>query len=227
MPRTAVTLPAVLAPLLAAPALASASVDYALGIDFALQVHSTSVGVDFTDRSRASLDLNTLGVSWYEPLTERLEGGLELGYAEVTQSGEPLLAGRSPDGYFAGVLLRLSAYDSASLRVVLDTRYRYLDVEDTSEDPTVRLKWRTAQAGARLATPVARGLWAFGRAYYATLDGERLVRGSVERTTDFNARDGLGYALGLAVDLGREGDVSVQWEEGYASGVTLSFSRRF
>lgn len=233
MPRALLHTAAALALFAAAlPASAATRVGLAgfaetSGIDFALNVQSTTLGVQYADQSRADFDLNMLGVSWYETLAERLDGGIELGYAELTQSGDPLLAGRSPDGYFAGVLLRLHAYDSAALRLTLDAGYRYLDLEDNSADPGLRLKWQTARAGLRAATPVSQGLWAFGRAYYAATDGERLVRGQVDNTSDFKQQHGLGYALGLAVDLGREGDVSVQWEEGHASGVTLSFSRRF
>jgi hypothetical protein len=182
---------------------------------------------EYTGGTMADTSVARVTLDWYEPIGTNTELGIFAGASELTQRDRPLTAGVEAQGYHGGVGARGRLFDTTSLHLTWDLRYRYDRVEsDDDPDQSLTIAWYTSQAQLGAALPLGRATLVAGTTY-ATVDGEERARGVVNATTDFETGAHTGGYAGIELHVGGDGFVGATAYGGEARGVTLYFARRY
>ena len=100
-------------------------------IEFSLAIQNLTTDFKFpTNTYEVEVDL--LGISWYESFSKHFHAGLEIGYIDMSQINNPLVSAQFSSGQFAGVLFRVIPIDQTYISLNLNLNYRYTKTEANS-----------------------------------------------------------------------------------------------
>ncbi len=208
----------------AALVAAAPAVGLAQPLDFRAVVSRETADLDYDDGRTVETRETRVGVELWEPLAERVEGGVILGLNWVNQDGDPATEGEEPDGGFGGLRVRGDVPLGGGLAVEGAAGWQYHRASADASGGDVTLSWYTADARAGLAFTQAAVTLA-GGAMVAHTDGERRVDG--RETVDFDGDDTLGGYLRASFATAGRGRIELRAASGPWTGVSITFARRF
>lgn len=196
-----------------------------LPLDFSVRFARDEL--DLVGNGAGDTTIDRVGIAWRERYGDRIELGLFLDYAALTQENNPVTAGRELTGYHAGVSLDADLLRLGRAALFLRAGLGYLRVDDDTPTQSIVLSWTqpTLRIGAR--GPIAGGLRAYGGVRYGTIDGEERLSGATNATTSLEEDDRVGGFAGLELALERGGYVGVSAETGPDRSVGIYFGRAF
>lgn len=194
-------------------------------LDFSLRFARHKL--DLAGNGARDTTLDRVGIGWRERYGERVQLGLFLEYASLTQENAPVTAGRELTGYHAGVSLDADLARLGPAALFLRATLGYLRVDDDDADQSVVISW--TQPALRLGArgPLGARLRGYGGIRYGVIDGEVRLSGAENETRAFEEDDRVGGFAGLELLLEREGYVGVAAETGPDRTVSVYFGRDF
>lgn len=195
-------------------------------VDFSLRFARTKIPLDYAGRTNDTTS-RWFGFSLREKVSKRVTLGMYGGYAWLTQTGNPLMAGIELDGFHAGFSLHgvLIEGRRASLYGALD--YGYQKADHKGDTQAVVIDWAQPQAQLGVMLTPARHLRLYGGGSYGKIDGEERASGTVNHTLSFERGAQSGGFLGLDLNVETDGYIGVEARSGLVRGVEIYFKRRF
>ena len=222
----------ILALLCCAPAMAwgaepltSASTD--LSLDFSVRVGKARHNFDYAGGTKADTRLEWLGVAWYEQVAPRVQLGLAGGKLLLTQTGNTATVGMEPDGYYAGIDVRVALLETSVVQLFVHASYAYQRVKQENAGETVTLTWYEPRVQIGAAVAAAPRLRLFGGGRWNALDGQQRITGPTPQTVDFDADREVGGFAGLEFAVERDGFVGLEGRSGAGRGGEIYFKKLF
>ena len=195
-------------------------------LDVAIEIGGNRMDLDFAgDRRDTRFDF--IEVRWYERLLSHLDGGVTLGYLDVSQAANPLPAAQSTSGQFLEVGLRAYVYQSDFLELVSDIRYRYSSTSGSLSGQDIDWSWHQGSIGLQTALLIASRVRFTAGISATTIDGEQTATGPVTQITDFGEEKSLSAHAGARLTLDHTGHVGIEISSGSLRGGRIYFQRWF
>jgi hypothetical protein len=198
-----------------------------LSLDFSVRIGKARYDFDYADGTAAESRLEWLGVSWYEQVAPRVQLGLSGGKLLLTQTGNAATAGMEPDGYYAGIDLRVVLLQTSALQLFAHASYAYQRVKHKSAGDSVTLTWYDPRLQIGAAVSATPRLRLFGGGRWNALDGQQRITGAAAQTLDFEADRAVGGFAGPELALEREGFVGIEARSGAGNGGEIYFKKLF
>ncbi|GMR16030.1 MAG: hypothetical protein BMS9Abin31_0331 [Gammaproteobacteria bacterium] len=195
-------------------------------IEFSLSVQGQSSNFKFsttTDKVKS----DQIGISWYEPFSKYFQGGLEVGYIEMSQINNPVLSSQFTSGQYAGLLLRFLPVDKPNLSVLLNLNYRYTRTKGATTTQTTQFAWHETVFSSEIQFHPVEQISLFLAAEYQLLNGEQRDSSTITKISLFSENKQEGYRIGLNFMPYRTGIIGVEWFSGFRDGGRLYFKRIF
>ena len=109
-------------------------------IEFSLSVQNQTTHFDFPANTY-QVKSDQVGISWYESFNKYFQGGLELGYVDMSQIDNPLASAQFSSGQYFGILLRFLPLDYPLASLTLNLNYRYNNTEAKSTNQNSEFAW--------------------------------------------------------------------------------------
>lgn len=208
--------------LLVATPLAAESPRILVGMNIAGHELDLNFGNQTRDTSIDSLD-----IYWYEKLSSRIEGGLVLGYLEITQVDNPIEAGQAMAGEYLGITLRINLLQASRFYVFTDFRYRYSSADRALSGQEVDWQWHQGwiELGTELGLGDSLALTASGG--IMRISGRERATGAVTQVTSFDSADSAYARAGLKLLLDPYSHVGIEGSTGAIAGGRIYFQRYF
>jgi len=193
----------------------------------ALHIQATRIDLAYPADVVRKTEFSSLSLYWEEPLASWLEGHIEIGALDVTQSSNPIAEGQSTSGHTLALGLRFHLYRSNALQLHTDLNYQYADTRANPSGQGVELSWHqvSAQVGADIhlfqysyLTLVAGAL---------AIDGKEQATGAVNSTLEFNEQQQTFGKVGILIGLDHESHIGLEVSSGAISGGHIYFQRWF
>ncbi len=181
------------------------------------------------DNTRPDVSTTTewVGFSFFSRLNSQIEGGLLLGYSFASQENAALTAGMNLSGAHLGVALRIPLIEHPDLRVSLDSRYVYQNVDDNIGAQSVRLVWHTYDVGLSIAKHLTPLFGIYGGILYGSADGTETASGTLTQTRSFKSHPEAERIAGIFINSGLDGSIGIYAHSGLRDGIDLVFTRRY
>jgi len=178
--------------------------------------------------ARFDTTVERIGITWRERYGARLQLGFTGGYSALTQTNNPVTAGRELDGYHAGVLLDFDVLRSERAALFFNAAWLYQHVDDDDGTQRIVLSWSEPSARFGAGALLGGGLWVYGGVRHGIIDGRQRLSGAVNETQPIEQTDRTGGFAGLELVLDREGGYAgLTAESGPDRSVGVYFGRRF
>ncbi len=200
--------------------------NHASTLDFSLRFARHKVPLDYANRVQDSTS-RWLGVSLREKAGERVTLGMYGGYAFLTQTNNPVTAGKELDGYHAGFTLHGLLLEGQRVSLYGSLEYIYQKMDHMNDLQTVVIDWVQSQAQIGVMVNLVRPWRLYGGGTYGKIDGEERASGSVNHTLSFERGAKSGGFLGLDLNVETDGYVGVEYRSGLMRGGEIYFKRRF
>lgn len=195
-------------------------------IEFSLSLQNQTTLFNFTNKNH-QVEIDQLGVNWYEPFSETFQGGLEFGYLDVTQRDSSLTSAEFSSGEYYGILLRFLPINTSFATLRLNLNYRYNKTESINTAQNLEFMWGETLISSELEFHPFDKLGLLLAAEYQNLSGEQHDFGNVLQIVDFTTSKNAGYRLGIHFKPDPTANIGLQWITGYKEGVRIHFMRRF
>jgi len=196
-------------------------------LDFAVEFANSKSVFHYKDGTSADTTLRSLGVTWYERMSPRVELGLYGGHAFLAQTGNVTTAGIEPDGYYAGIGVRAVLAQTRPLQLFFHATYSYQRVSKNDSLQSVTLSWDQPQAQLGVAFAPVGPLRAYGGISWGRIDGQERATGTTTRTINFETRRHSGGFAGLDFAVEQDGYVGMEAHAGLDRGAEIYFKKRF
>ncbi len=217
--------------LLAFLSCAATAADLAIGIPpggIGVDLHLARDEFDLSDDGlSADTRLSRAGITLSETVGDGLSIGLLLGYASVSQRGQPLTAGMRFTGNYIGVDLHGAIPLGQRLRIGLGGQFLYHWLRDRIDGQKVELEWAQADATLTLQADLTPSLTAYAGPLWSTIDVDQQASGGVNETLALVNDRTSGGVAGLLLEVDWRGWIGLEVRRGPYDGVALSFQRRF
>ena len=194
-------------------------------IDFELFIQHYDTDLDHNGET-FDTTIDKVGIRFFEQTGRYVQGGLTLGWLQLSQDDNPTMQGVSPWGGFLGVALRSDPVDSHRTRVRAQAEYAYHVLDDDSETQDTELEWH--QATLELAGTLKFSqlhLTLGGRSRW--IDGEETASGTITQNRSLKQDTEASGYIGLDLIVQETSRLGIYGETGAREGFTLSFGRRF
>ncbi len=195
-------------------------------IEFSLSVQSQSSDFKFsttTDKVKS----DQLGISWYEPFSKYFQGGLEVGYVEMSQINNPVSSAQFTSGQYAGLLLRFLPLDEPNFSLLLNLNYRYSRTDGATTTQNSQFTWHETVFSSEIQLHPIEQVSLLLAIDYRLLSGEQRDSGAITQIRPFSENQQEGYRFGLNFMPYRTGIIGVEWFSGFRDGGRLYFKRKF
>lgn len=182
--------------------------------------------LDFGNQARETR-IDTIDIYWYEKLTPSIEGGLVLGYQDITQTANPIEAGQALSGAYLGITLRINLLQASQLYLFTDLRYRYSSADRNLSDQEVEWQWHEGQVELGLELALGQSLALTAGAGVIYIDGRESATGTITQVTDFEASENAFARAGLKLLLDPYSHVGIEGDAGAILGGRIYFQRYF
>lgn len=226
-PVNTLLLPSCLLALFLTPAAAAMDIDAndsPTEFNLYLSRHKTIL-----DETRPDIDTTTewLGFSFYSRINAQIEGGFFLGYSFSSQENAALTSGMNLNGAHLGLALRMPLVAQPGLRVGLQGRYVYQNVDDVIGAQAARLVWHTYDIGLSITKQLTPAFGIHGGILYGSADGTETASGPVTQTRSFGSEPQVEGIAGVVVASGPDGSIGIHARSGLRDGIELVFSRHY
>ncbi|HEU5339357.1 MAG TPA: hypothetical protein VFU39_08735, partial [Sulfuricaulis sp.] len=168
-----------------------------------------------------------LGVSLREKAGNRVTLGMYGGYAFLTQTNNPVTAGKELDGYHAGFTLHGLLLEGPRASLYGSLEYIYQKTDHKNDAQTVVIDWVQSQAQIGVLVNLDRSWRLYGGGSYGKIDGEERASGSINHTLSFERGAKSGGVLGLDLNVETDGYIGIEARSGLVRGGEIYFKRRF
>ncbi len=209
----------------------------ATAADLAIGIPPGGIGVDLhlardefdlsDDGLTADTRLSRAGITLSETVGDGLSIGLLLGYASVSQRGQPLTSGMRLTGNYFGVDLHGAIPLGRRLRIGIGGQFFYHWLRDRIDGQKVELEWAQADATLTLQAVLTPVLTAYAGPLWSMVDVDQQASGIVRETRTLANDRTAGAVAGLLLEVDWQGWIGVEFRRGPYDGVALSFQRRF
>lgn len=169
----------------------------------------------------------SIDFSLREQLAETVDGALLLGYLDVRQKTNPVLAGQNTAGGYIGIDLRWHLLNRERFKMQTTLDYRYVNTDASIDDQKVEWRWHQIDIGLHTQTYISNSLFLILGASATNIDGVEKSRGPLNQDLDFTSNDSLTGHIGLQLATWHTGEISVILRIGSSQGGRISFQRSF
>lgn len=179
-----------------------------------------------SDGTETETRVGRLGVTLTGIYGPHVEGDLDLGYSELTQTTNPATQGMSLTGGYLGVALRLWPLRGAYLGVWLQGDYSYHAFSGSISGQSTDIDWHDRGVTAGLVVHLGV-LDLHGAVRRGRLSGEEIARGTLTYTRDLERKDETSAWAGLDLHVDAGGTIGVVVERGGRRSLGVRFGRSF
>ena len=210
---------------LLAPAAAGADFFYPSPFQFAAQLQHFDTEPQ-NPQGKGRVTVQRAGVRLFENSDARLQPGLRLGYARLSDPALPALSGMQPQGFYAAPSLRGLLWNSPRLTVSLTGGYLYQRLDDDEGGQSLRVEWEQAQLEGNAQWRIGSQVSLLVGAVYSHLSSTETAEGPLSFKVKRQAGPQLGGRYGLEFSVGG-GQVGALLHDHLERGVELYFQRQF
>ena len=211
--------------LLVTPALAMAD-RYEDRQDFSLTVASSTTRWVYQATPRETR-LRSMTVSWVEPLSPSLRGGLNLTYLDTSQATHPQAVGLDTAGDGLGIDLALQLLNIAHFELGLRFAYDYARTENRLDGQQIENTWTTTTLGLDAELSLGKTLRFLAGTAWVSVEGDERLSGDINQLTPFAEETSTAYYAGLSIRVDARDHIDLRWMGGYQNGVMLGFTHRY
>lgn len=198
----------------------------ASSLDFSMRFARQKIPLEYANRIQDSTS-RWLGVSLREKAGNRVTLGMYGGYAFLTQTNNPVTAGKELDGYHAGFTLHGLLLEGQRVSLFGSLEYLYQKTDHKNDAQTVVIDWAQSQAQIGIMVNLVRSWRLYGGGSYGKIDGEERASGSINHTLSFERGAKSGSFLGLDLNVETDGYIGIEARSGLVRGGEIYFKRRF
>ena len=191
-----------------------------------LDIANYSQQLDF-GTSQRDTRIDTFSIYWYETLSPRIMGGFVLGYQDITQTSNPIVAGQALSGEFLGLSLHIEMLQTQHLSVYSDFRYRYSQAFSSQSGQDIDWQWQEGQAEVGVELKVGQSMALGASAGILKIDGRERATGTVDQVTDFDSADDAYARANIKLLLDPYSHIGIEGTTGAIQGGTIYFRRYF
>lgn len=196
------------------------------GILAGLDIASHTRQLDFGTAQRKTR-IDSIDIYWYEPLGPRIDGGLLLGYQEITQASNPIAAGQALSGEYLGLTLRIQLLQGEHFSMFSDFRYRYSRAASSLAGQDIDWQWHEGQAELGLELKLGQSLALGAAAGVLHVNGRERASGTINQVTDFDSPDSAYARGGIKLLLDPYSHIGIEGSAGTIKGGHIYFQRYF
>lgn len=195
-------------------------------LDFSLIFSHHTLALDYAG-TPVDTSVDRVGIAWRERFGERLQLGLLGGYAFLTQSNNPPVAGQELNGYHAGFSLDLDLFRRARAGVSLHGAWLYQKVDQGDATQQAVISWREPWVELLADVTAGAGLRLYGGVRYGAIDGTQRLSGTLNETRSITETDRTGGVVGVQLELEGNGYIGAATASGPDRRTEIFFGRRF
>ena len=195
-------------------------------VEFALIIDSYSSALKYpTNTVETSTEL--LGINWYEPISQYLHAGLEVGYINMTLKGGQLPSAKYSSGQYAGALFRLIPYSSEYVSFKFNMNYRMNRTEANDTTQQTEFEWQESLLSAQIVFRPITKLGISVSSFYHDLSGQQENTGIVSQDSSFSDSLQEGTSLSIFYAVSPSSIVEIKQNNGYKEGTSVYFIKQF
>lgn len=195
-------------------------------LDFSVRFSQHDLDLDYGS-ARIDTSVDRIGIGWRERYGDRLQLGLIAGWTDLTQTNNPVSAGRELEGYHAGVSLDFDLLRFERVTVFVQGAFLYQRVDDDTSTQRIVIAWREPSAQLGAAANLGGGLSVYGGVRYGRIDGEQRSSGTLNETREIEESERGGAVAGLELRVEGDGYIGFSAASGTDQTFALYFGRRF
>lgn len=195
-------------------------------LDFSLRFARHKIPLEYDNRVQDSTN-RWLGISLREKAGQRVTLGMYGGYAYLTQTNNPVTAGKELDGYHAGFTVHGLLLEGQRASLYGSLEYVYQKMDHKNDTQTVVIDWAQSQAQIGVMVNLVRSWRLYGGGTYGKIDGEERASGLVNHTLPFERGAKSGAILGLDLNVETDGYIGIEARSGLVRSGEIYFKRRF
>jgi hypothetical protein len=197
------------------------------GIAFNGHAVSHKINWGYSQGTIRETKVSRLGIGWSEQLAPYLSGGIQAGYLDISQASNPIEAGKVLDGHYFGINLKTTPVDLELLQLQFNLDYIYNSAESVTTDQTVEFVWHNTVLTTQLDLNLLSRLTLILGGKLSWVDGEERTTGNTTQVISFSEKERGGYYAGFDFATDPSGNITLLWEGGTQSGISIFFRRRF
>ncbi len=196
-------------------------------IEYSLSVGSQTSDMAFQSGTSYQSKTNHIGIAWYESFNAYFSGGLEFGYLEMSQIENNLASAQFTTGQFAGLRFRFIPlkHSLLSLRVFLN--YRYNLTRGVTSNQESQFIWSELSFSNQVDFHITHSIDLFLAVDYQLLDGTLKNTGILNQASSFKGGESQNMRLGTKIMVNPNGEIRLEYSNGFADGVSIHFIRLF
>lgn len=196
-------------------------------IEYSLSVSNQHTDIDFQSGDTYKTNTSRLGINWYESFSPYFHAGLEFGYIDMTQIENSLSSAQFTSGQYAGLLFRFLPVENSYLTLIFNLNYRYNSTQGKNAVQESQFIWSESTLGSELHFRPSSNIGLFIAADYQLLDGNQRNTGNINQVALFKGAKSQGFRLGSSLKINHNGEIKLQWFNGFKEGVEINFTRTF
>lgn len=170
--------------------------------------------------------ITRLGVVLTGIYNPHLDGSLDIGHADLTQTDNPATQGMSLTGQYLGVALRVWPLRSAYLDAWLQGDYTYYSLSDGIAGQETAIDWQDRGLAAGVVAHMGR-VDLHGGVRRGHLSGDEVANGTLTYTRGVSRTDDTSAWLGLYLHVEPGGTIGAMVERGGRRSVSVRFAYGF
>ena len=195
-------------------------------INAAVHLQSIDIDLDMAGAVRETR-IYTLGFSFREQLSSNIDGAILIGYLDVNQRTNPILAAQNSSGGFLGFDLRGHLFDTDKFDLYSRFAYRYAQTTSSQDGQKIDWEWHEVNLSIDSQTYISNSLSANLSISYTDLHGQEKAFGNLNQGLDFDQIDSLTAHIGLQLNLDQNGQIVFELLTGSLQGGKIIFMRDF
>lgn len=195
--------------------------------EFSLLVQSDEISLKYPNSANRT-KVSTLRATWWQPLSNWLQGALSLAYVDMSQNSYAGFQAFNATGYDIGIGLRGGVLQSKFVNIGLRFTADYLSTTGgTAFNNKTDISWFEYVGSADFVFIPTKPVSILAGASYTVINGEQIIYNTINSIHTFTANTPEGYYAGLSLQTGQSGRINMKWYEGTRQGFYLTFSNRF
>lgn len=190
----------------------------------ATHIQSARIDLAYPADEVRKTEFNSLILRWEEPLSPWLDGQIDIGVLDVTQSSNPITEGQSTEGQTLALGLRFHLYESRALKLNTDLGYQYARTRNSQSGLGVELRWQQVDAAFVANIHLFRYSYLVLTAGAVAIDGKEIDSGA---TLEFDANQHFFGSAGVLLGLDQNGHIGIEVSSGTIRGGRIYFQRWF
>jgi len=179
------------------------------------------------DTKKVDTRLSSISIYRTEPLTEKLEGSIILGFQEQVQDKNVITAARYAAGYFAGFSINYDLLKTTNFRLKINSQYQFHQLEAQEVKQRVSTNWYDISIGLENYYSITNSVQFTFDIQYEELSGTQNAREPISQTISFKNNTTLNYAAGLSYQVSAKGYIAFKLIEGSYQGFRIYFGNNF